>query len=486
MATKMPRAVVDLDDFVESNNIMVYGDTGTGKTEIIGQLPGKVLILSSENGTTVIKRMMKRLGWPATEFKRFKIWPIRKWNDLEEAYNWCEANPGVFDWIAIDSATSVQQRSMRAAMLAAVTRNPEKRDIDLPDRGEHQKMQNSMKRMIQDFNELPVNVLWLAQAMRREDRDGNEIVVPFIMGKDYEVSAWACAQMQAFGCYIKRPHKAGDKTVTKRVLLWDSFADGNSGVNYWAKDRYQVFPRAVTMAVGDEQKVVFSDLLALIDADGKARADRAVETRDDPEPDDDDAGSDDTEPDTIEPVEPDAGDGDADTDDWREGRRAELEALTKKDLATAATDVGLDLKSLKGKPVSDVIEAILDAEQEEAEREAAGDPDTEPDADDAADDPFSEEGSGDDDGEEQKATRRAELMEATPAVLKKAATDAGLNLAELKGKSREEGVEIILRAEFNDQGDDALDLEGMAAEPSNSSDANKNTNKSRFRAADED
>lgn len=280
-SAQLPRAIVDLEEFTESKNIMVYGDTGVGKTELISYLDGRVLILSSENGTIVIKRMMKRLKISAKEAKRFKVWPIRSWQDLEEAYIWIRDNPGRFDWIAIDSATSVQQRAMRAAMEKAVAHNPVKRDIDLPDRGEHQKMQNAMKRMVGDFNELPVNVFWLAQAMRRETRDGDEIVLPFVMGKDYEVSAWVCAQMQAFAYYTKRPAKVKvdgkTKSVTQRVMIWDSYADSEE-VTYWAKDRYQVMPSYAVMATGEKQETTFRELLDRIDADPDALS-RAAELR---------------------------------------------------------------------------------------------------------------------------------------------------------------------------------------------------------------
>lgn len=282
MATPMPRAIVALDDFQESNNIMLYGDTGSGKTAQVASLPGKVLILASESAILlVVKNAMDRFGldW-SKEKKRFKIWRIRSWQDLEDAYLWLRDNQTAFDWIVIDSATSVQNRAMRAAMEVAVKRSPEKRDIDLPDRGEHQKMQNSMKRMIVDFNELDCNVLWLAQAMRREDQDGNEIVVPFIMGKDYEVSAFACAQMTAFGYYAKRPDKKV-KSQTNRILLWESFADPESSVEYWSKDRYDVFPKQCLMATGDKQTMSLGDLIAMIDSEALQRAATRVSDSDD-------------------------------------------------------------------------------------------------------------------------------------------------------------------------------------------------------------
>lgn len=297
----LPRAIVDLDDFTESKNIMIYSDTGVGKTMLIAQLHGKVLIISSENGTVVIKRWLKRYGKVA-ESKRFKMWLVRQWQDLEDAYIWLRDNPGVFDWVVIDTATSVQMRAMRAAMEKAVARSPETRDIDLPDRGEHQKMQNAMKRMITDFNELPVNCLWMAQAMYRVNRDGDEIVLPFIMGKDFEVSAWACAQMHAFGYYRKTPVKRGEEVETGRQLMFESYADKKGEVEYWAKDRYGVLPKRAMMSVGDKQQVLLGDLFDMIDADAGAVkiAQQRVEEHDDdagafddggtPDPDDINSG----------------------------------------------------------------------------------------------------------------------------------------------------------------------------------------------------
>lgn len=275
-AKTSPRASWEsLEDFTESINMWIYSDTGAGKTALIRQLPGKVGIIASENGTVVLKRIMKLVDGK-DDSKRFKVWRVLKWQDMEDVFIWIRDHPGAFDWIVIDTATSVQMRAMRAAMEIAVLRSPEKRDIDLPDRGEHQKMQNAMKRMITDFNELPVNVLWLSQAMRRESQDGDDLVLPFIMGKDYEVSAWACAQQHVVAYMDKRPVKVGKERVTKRVLMFDSF--DRDDVNYWCKDRYLVLPKRLTIAVGDKQEGSLADMIALIESDPEAR-DRANASR---------------------------------------------------------------------------------------------------------------------------------------------------------------------------------------------------------------
>lgn len=285
MVTRLPKAIVDLDEFSESNNILIFSDTGIGKSVLVGQLywhlaanKGKCLVISSEAGIFVAKKFLKAMGVTDAQIKRtFKVWPIRKWQDYEEAYIWVRDNPGYFTWVAMDSATSLQARAMRAAMEIAVKRSPEKRDIDLPDKGEHQKMQNAMKRMITDWNELPENILWLANAMRREDEEGEDLVLPFIMGKGYDISVWAAAQVHCCAYYEKVAKKVKGGVEIERRLWF------NSPPPYWTKDRYGIWGDYRTMAIGYDQKTTLSELLDELAANPKAvkTAQRRVSEQDD-------------------------------------------------------------------------------------------------------------------------------------------------------------------------------------------------------------
>jgi AAA domain-containing protein len=285
MVATLPRAVVDLEDYNESDNLLVFGDSGSGKSVLIGQLywhlkriNGKCLIMSSEGGIFVAKKYLKEQGVSDADIKRyFKVWPVRKWQDLEDAYIWVRDNPGFFKWVAMDSATSLQGRAMRLAMETAVRKSPEKRDIDLPDKGEHQKMQNAMKRMITDWNELPENILWLANAMRREDEEGDDIVVPFIMGKNYDISVWAAAQVHACMYYQKTEEKEGNKVVVGRELLFDVPPP------FWTKDRYGVWGDRRLMSVGKKKLCTLSDLIDELAANPEAvrRARQRVAEQDD-------------------------------------------------------------------------------------------------------------------------------------------------------------------------------------------------------------
>lgn len=240
--TTYPKVIMDLEDFNESINWLLYGDSGVGKTVLSGSLPN-VLFLAAELGTTSAKRYGSK----------GKVWKIRKWDDFEDAYDWIEANPKAFDWIVIDSLTALQQRCIRWILDRAVADNP-KRDLDIPAIQDHYKWQQMMRRYVTMFNELPVNVLWTAQAMRKEDADGEDIVLPLIQGKDYEIAAWVCAQMDLFTYYEVRKV---EKRNIRRLY-------GAASPPFWAKDRFG----ATTPYVDNP---VMSDLLEAIAASGSKR-----------------------------------------------------------------------------------------------------------------------------------------------------------------------------------------------------------------------
>lgn len=229
----MPPEIIDLQDYTESINWLLFGHMGSGKTVIGGKLPGRVLILANEQGTIAAKR----------QGSRAKVWKITKWEDLVRAYEWL-ANVGdiPFDWVVIDSITDMQYKCIRWIMRLVVAANPQ-RDPHIPAQGDHFKWQLAMKEMVTDFNELPVNILWTAQEMVREDPEGEDIILPLIEGKDYQISAWVCAQMDVVTHLALKPVK---KRVNGEVVKsFKRIMTCNESPPIFAKDRYDVLGRAV-------------------------------------------------------------------------------------------------------------------------------------------------------------------------------------------------------------------------------------------------
>jgi hypothetical protein len=219
-------------DYTESINWLLYGHSGSGKTVIAGKLPGRVLILANEQGTISAKR----------QGSKAKVWLIRRWEDLVQAYEYLANNDHPFDWVVIDTVTEMQYKCIRWIMRLVVAANPQ-RDEHIPAQGDHFKWQLAMKQMITDFNELPVNIMWTAQEMVREDPEGEDIILPLIEGKDYQISAWACAQMDVVSnLQLKKVKKrvAGkvEATFVRRLTC-------NESPPVFAKDRYNVLGRVV-------------------------------------------------------------------------------------------------------------------------------------------------------------------------------------------------------------------------------------------------
>lgn len=214
-----PKEIKPLSAFDESINMLVYADSGVGKSVLAGTAPN-ALFLATETGTISAKR----------QGSKAKVWRINTWDDLDKAYTWLERNPDHgFDWVLLDSATQMQVLLLRWILDKENKRNPAKRDLDIPAIQDHQKWQNMFKRFISLFIELPVHVMFTATTMRKEDEEGEDLVLPLFDGKGYGISQWVCAQMHIVGYYYIKELKAG---VEERRLLCKSHPP------YFAKDRY--------------------------------------------------------------------------------------------------------------------------------------------------------------------------------------------------------------------------------------------------------
>lgn len=225
----LPDDIVDMNDLDETLNVLLYGDSGVGKTVWGG---GADLIIATEKGLVSAKR----------QGSKAKAWPVESWADVQAAYEWVEDKCaegvlGTRNWISIDSAPEMQQLLLRSILDKAVAQNDE-RDPDIPAIQDHQKWQNMFKRFIRLFNDLPVNVVWTATPMRVENEQGDPLVLPDFQGKGFGISSWVCAQMSAVGFMKKVTIKVVPKDKSKepynkqvRQIHWQATGE------IFAKDR---------------------------------------------------------------------------------------------------------------------------------------------------------------------------------------------------------------------------------------------------------
>lgn len=229
---ELPDAIIDLSEYDESVNFLLYADSGVGKTVFSG---GAGLILGVEQGTVSAKR----------QGSKAKLWPIKTWADLQKAYAWLKKNPDAFDWVALDSITAMQQLALKWILekeYKAAGGADSNRDIDIPQIQDHQKWQNMFKRFIKGFIDMPINVLFTALPLHVEDEEGMALVLPDLQGKGYQIAQSVCAQMSVVG-YMKLIRKkigVDPKTDEPRLKEVRRIYFQRTAAPHFAKDRYNV------------------------------------------------------------------------------------------------------------------------------------------------------------------------------------------------------------------------------------------------------
>lgn len=164
--------ITDIDDMVEYLTWVIYGKNGTGKTTLLSTADG-VLILAAEDGTLSIKGK-------AANARKLKI---DTWDKLESVY-WLLKNgepakgggirirtsKGDFTvkYLAIDTVTKLSEVCMRNTVLGDKARDPS-RDVikkTLKDWGDSTER---MKYWLQQFEELPIQRVWIFQENSNSD-----------------------------------------------------------------------------------------------------------------------------------------------------------------------------------------------------------------------------------------------------------------------------------------------------------------------------
>lgn len=218
--------IIKVVDYDESINMLIYGDSGVGKTVLCGT-GEKSLILGLESGVISAGRQRSTAD----------LWPVKSWQDVEDCFLYLQGGGhSDYKWVHIDSLTDMQEKLLRHILDSAMEDN-KSRDPDIPAIQDHQKWQNMLKRFVNGFNDLPLNVHYTALEMRRENEEAEDIVLPLILGKDYQISQTICGKMHVVGRMSKKVVGSGDDRKTQRRIQFEQIPP------YFAKDRFDCLPR---------------------------------------------------------------------------------------------------------------------------------------------------------------------------------------------------------------------------------------------------
>jgi len=253
----LPSNIISLQDEDEYHNLLIYADSGVGKTVFAGSDDDVLFIAPEDNGTV----SAKRFGSTAQK------WKIHGWNDIQDAYKWLASLEVIpFNWVVLDSLTEMQDMCMRQILNEAVEINPG-RDPDVPQLQDWQPYFERFKRMVKLFNDLPVNVLYTALQQDEENEDGEKVVLPMLQGKGTQYAKKVASWMTSFGhMRVARKPAGVDEDGHKkyeefRVIQW------RASKTVMAKDRTRCLePRTV---IGEGKLGGLKDVRELLESGPK-------------------------------------------------------------------------------------------------------------------------------------------------------------------------------------------------------------------------
>lgn len=211
---------------VESINMVLYGDPGSGKTVFAGsgRENGKHdLIVAIEQGT----KSAAQMGSQASVIE------AKDWDTLVAVVDAIIDEPDRYEWVIIDSLTKMQDIIWQEILANATRRSPDRSQYkkELQEYGE---AQERLKEIVRRLNESSANIIYTAMADLAEDEDANEYRLPAIHGGKGAMAWWVCGEVDVV-CYLSIIHR------DKRAIRSFQF---NKTRNVLAKDRMNLFEKA--------------------------------------------------------------------------------------------------------------------------------------------------------------------------------------------------------------------------------------------------
>jgi len=165
-------------DYPARFNILIYGDSGVGKTTLSGSSDAvpemrKVLIIDIEGGTLSLKTR-----YPDVDTVR-----ITTWEEMQRVYDELFLDGHGYQTIIVDSLTEAQKMSMDATMRKLIEQH-EERDADVPGIREWNINIEQTRKFVRAYRDLPVNTIFTALAkIDRNPRTGASKTKPSLSGK---------------------------------------------------------------------------------------------------------------------------------------------------------------------------------------------------------------------------------------------------------------------------------------------------------------
>lgn len=138
--------------------MLVYGESGVGKTVLASSAPRPILWIESEGGTNSI-----------ADPEGIDVIRVQSLETYREALRFLRSDEGKkYQTVVLDSFTETQASVLKEIMVA-VSERDENRDEFTPQFQDYQRLVGVMREIVRGFRDLPMHVVFTA--LTREDKD---------------------------------------------------------------------------------------------------------------------------------------------------------------------------------------------------------------------------------------------------------------------------------------------------------------------------
>ena len=148
--------------------VLVYSRNKKGKTTFCASAPN-IIIADPEEGGVYLEKVNP------------KLYPIERWEDIDEFYNFLKLGNHPYEWAAVDGLTKIHNMALKWVMNQAQEASLDSKPIQV-DKRFYGQANEMLKGMMWNFHSLKMNVIFTAQERTEQGYEGEE-------DEDYEESA---------------------------------------------------------------------------------------------------------------------------------------------------------------------------------------------------------------------------------------------------------------------------------------------------------
>jgi hypothetical protein len=215
-----------------NRNILIYGDSGVGKTRLAGSADAvpemrSVLCIDVEGGSETLKHT-----YPNVDTVR-----VERWSEVQDVYDELFAGNHKYRTVIVDSLSETQKFNMYGIMRKVLESNSEREEF-VPSMREWGINLEQMRKFVRAFRDLPLNTIFTClMKSEKDNKTGMLIKEPSLSGK-------LCKEVSAFLDIVvfmyKKEMTDADNNTSQAHLLLTEATDTTT-----AKDRTGKLPQVI-------------------------------------------------------------------------------------------------------------------------------------------------------------------------------------------------------------------------------------------------